>query len=288
MSYVRRYIDVTFIGPSTVKFSERGKFALRTSARVLMAGGYNLGRLNLQIRGLSLEHIVQLSTYGTRIKPNYNYHVVVEAGDDINGMSKVFEGGIQQAWADMKSMPDCPFHVIASAGGSAVTMRAPPSSYEGSTDVVPILEQLAKQAGLSFENNGVRARLDNPYFSGSPWRQMREIIDAANIDGVIENGKLVIWPQAGARTSDSLFISPRTGLRDYPAFTEYGVQVRTEFRKAIAYGGNMTIESDIKNACGQWRIIRIDYDLQSNTPNGSWYAILDGAQMGSPITMPPS
>lgn len=288
MTYARRYIDVTFVGQKNIKFNARGKYALRTSAKILMAGGYNLGSLSLQLRGLTLDHMNEMSTLGVRIHPNYNYHVIVEAGDDVNGMSKVFEGGIQQAWADMKAMPDCPFHVIASAGGGAVTMRTPPSSYEGSTDVVPILEDLAKRAGLGFENYGVKERIDNPHFTGSPWRQMKEIIDAANIDGVIENGKLIVWSKNDGRSGDTLFISRTTGLRDYPAWTEYGVQVRTEFRKAIAYGGTMNIESDITPANGEWRIIRIDYDLQANTPGGSWYAILDGAKMGSPTTMPPS
>jgi len=283
MSYARRFIDVTFVGPATVKFNARGKFALRTSARIMKAGGYNLGALSLELRGLSLQHINQLSTYGTRFHPNYNYTVIVDAGDDINGMSTVFIGGIQQAWADMKAMPDCPFHVIAVSGGSAAVMRAPPSSYQGPTDATTILKDLAGKAGLSFEDNGVSKKIADPYFWGSPWKQMKEVIDAADIEGVIDNQTLAVWPKQGSRPGN-LFISPQTGMRDYPSFTEYGVQVRTEFRRAIDYGSTMTIQSDIKPACGDWRIIRIDYDLQSNTPHGSWYAILDGAKMGSPVT----
>ncbi len=285
MSYARRYIDVTFTGPATVKFNARGKYALRTSARILKAGGFNLGTLNLELRGLSLEHINQLSTFGTRFHPNYNYTVIVEAGDDENGMSEVFRGGIQQAWGDMRAMPDCPFHVVAISGGMASVMRAPPSSYQGETPAATILQDLAGKAKLSFENNGVKEKLMDPYFWGSPWKQMKEVIDAANIDGFIDNDTLAVWPKKGSRGGDTLFISPGTGLRDYPSFTEYGVQVRTEFRRAINYGANMTVQSDIKPACGTWRIIRIDYDLQSNTPRGSWYAVLDGAEVGAPVTL---
>lgn len=286
MTFVRRYIDVTFSGPSTVKFNYRDKYALRTHARVEKAGGFNLGALSLSLYGLSHDHINQLSTFGTRFHPNYNYQVLVEAGDDVNGMSTIFEGGIQQAWADMRAMPDVPFHVVAVSGGRATVAKTPPTTFEGSTDVAMMLQKLAQQIGLNFENNGVSAKLVDPYFWGSAWKQMKEIIDAAGIDGFIDNNTLAIWPRNGNRNGDSLIISRTTGMRDYPSFTEYGVQVRTEFRRAITYGGNMTIESDIKNACGTWRIIRIDYDLQANTPNGSWYAILDGAQMGSPTGGP--
>jgi len=285
MTYARRYIDVTFEGPATVKFNARGKFALRTAARIIKAGGYNLGSLELDIRGLSLQHINQLSTFGTRFHPNYNYSITVEAGDEINGMSTVFVGQIQQAWGDMRAMPDCPFHVMAISGGSATTMRAPPSSYQGPTEASTILKKLAGQAGLSFEDNGVKSKLADPYFWGSPWKQIKEVINAARIDGFIDNKTLAVWPRNGSRGGDDLFISPQTGMRDYPSFTEYGVQVRTEFKRAINYGGMMTIQSDIKPACGKWRIIRIDYDLQANTPRGNWFAVLDGAQIGAPVTL---
>lgn len=286
MTYQRRYIDVTFSGKGgTLRYNARGKYALRTSARILKAGGYNLGALSLELRGLSLEHINQLSTYGTRYHPQYNYEITVEAGDDENGMSVVFVGGIQQAWADMKAMPDCPFHVIAISGGSAQVMKAPPSSYSGPTDATTILSQLAGKAGLQFENNGVNSKIADPYFWGSPWKQMKEVIDAANIEGFIDDKILAVWPKNGSRAiGGTLLISPQTGLRDYPSFTEYGVQVRTEFRRAINYGSMMEIKSDITPACGSWRIIRIDYDLQANTPKGGWYAILDGARVGAPVT----
>ncbi|WP_456791789.1 hypothetical protein [Bradyrhizobium sp. USDA 4506] len=87
-----------------------------------------------------------MSTYGTAIHPNYNYVVQVDAGDDINGMSTVFIGNIQQAWADMKAMPDCPFHVIATANGQAAMMKATPTSFAGPTDAATMLEQLAKKS----------------------------------------------------------------------------------------------------------------------------------------------
>jgi hypothetical protein len=285
MAYARRYIDVTFSGGSgPVTFNARGKYALRTSARIQHAGGANIGAMQLELRGLSLDHIRHLSTFGTRYNPDLNFQVTVNAGDDINGMITVFSGGIKQAWADMKAMPDVPFYVVASMGGLAQTLPSPPTSFEGTTQVSTILEQLAQKAKLKWEDNGIRCAINDPYFWGSPWKQIKEVIDAARINGVIDNGTLAAWPRSGHRGGDSLFISPKTGLRDYPSFTQYGVQVRTEFHRAITYGGQMTIQSDIKEACGDWSIIRIDYDLQANTPGGSWYAILDGSQIGAPVT----
>lgn len=284
MTYVRRYIDVTFFGgkAGTITFNARGKFALRTSARILRAGGYNLSECQLQIRGLSLQHINQLSTYGTVIHPNYGYKIQVDAGDEINGMSTVFVGNIQQAWADMKAMPDCPFHVLATAGGDAAVKRIEPTSFEGPTDAAQMLQQLAGKAGLGFQNYGLNKKIADPYHWGSPWKQMKEIIDAANGEGIIEQDKLFVWPKNGSG-GGSLDIRPGTGLRDYPSFTQYGVQVRYEFHREIQYRSIMNITSDITPACGPWIIIRIDYDLQANTPRGNWFAILDGAKLDSPV-----
>lgn len=282
--YARRFIDVTFSGGAsgTIVFNARGKYALRTSARILRAGGFNLSELQLEIRGLSLQHINQLSTYGSVIHPNYGYKIQVDAGDDINGMSTVFTGNIQQAWADMKAMPDCPFHVLATAGGDAAVKKADPTSFAGPTSAITMLQQLAGKAGLGFQNYGLNKMIADPYHWGSPWKQMKEIIDAAVGDGIIEHDTLHVWPMNG-NAGGALMITPSTGLRDYPSFTQYGVQVRYEFHREIAYRSIMTIQSAITPANGPWTIIRIDYNLQSNTPHGDWFAVLDGAKLDAPV-----
>ena len=88
MSFTRRFIDVTFSGDKigTLTFNARDKYALRTHARILKAGGVNISELQLELRGLSLQHINQLSTFGTIVHPFININVKVDAGDDINGM----------------------------------------------------------------------------------------------------------------------------------------------------------------------------------------------------------
>jgi hypothetical protein len=194
----------------------------------------------------------------------------------------VFIGNIQQAWADMKAMPDCPFHVLATAGGDAAVKKADPTSFSGPTDATTMLQQIAGKAGLGFQNYGLSKKLADPYHWGSPWKQMKEIIDAAVGDGIIEHETLHVWPMNG-NAGGGLSISPSTGMRDYPSFTQYGVQVRYEFHREIAYRSIMTIQSDITPANGPWTIIRIDYNLQSNTPHGDWFAILDGVKLDAPV-----
>jgi len=79
-----------------------------------------MNSLNLRIWGMTLSKMNDLSTLGLKIVIGdpavLNNSVIVEAGDDDAGMSVVFHGTINAAWADFQSMPDCAFHVTANSG----------------------------------------------------------------------------------------------------------------------------------------------------------------------------
>lgn len=273
--FTRRYINATFIGPRTVKLTKH-----RISARINVGGAPGIGKAQVSIYGMSLSEMNDLSTFGKAIHPQYDYRLIIDAGDEINGMNTVFEGAITQAWGDFQSAPEVPFQVVSQAGISQAVQRTGDqdfSSYEGSTDVGTMMESLAKTMGLKCENGGVNCKLESPYHYGSPWIQAKQIAEAANISMVIENGVLAIWPidkpRPGA-AADVNYISPQTGMVSYPTFTDYGVMVKTEFRKPIKYGTEITVQSDLQRACGKWSVRLQDYDLQSLVPNGHWFLSL--------------
>lgn len=279
MTFVRRYINITFVGPQTVKVTNH-----RTTARIRISGDPAYGIAEVGIYGMSMDVMNQLATFGQPIHPQYNYQLLIEAGDEVNGMSQVFKGQIQQAWADFQSMPDVPFHVMAYSSGVPGVMRNTTSggndfnSYSGSTDCATMLQTLAGQMGCTFENGGVNVKLDSPYHFGSPMRQAQLIREAADLMMVVENGVLAAWPQNQARPGQGPTISKTTGMIAEPSFTEYGVLVKVEFTTYVKYGINMTIQSIITPANGQWSIVQMDYDLASLVPNGHWFATLYGTR----------
>lgn len=295
MTYVERRIRITLTNAQANGAAGGGSAGagaqfedLRVLARIEKAGGNYMGTAQIQVYGLSLAHICQFSTWGTMYHPTQNYLISVEAGDDVNGYSLVFLGNVQQAWADFAAMPDVPMIFLA-IGTTAPANVGPatPTSFSGATPVAPLIQKLAGVGGLKFENSGVKAVLDGGYYWGSPWKQIKEISDSAAINVFQDDGVAAIWPQGGSRNGDDLFVSAKTGMRDYPTFTQFGVVVKVEFSKAIVYGAKMTIESDLKPANGTWQIIGIDYDLQAQVPNGNWFAILSGVQLGAPVTVAP-
>jgi len=274
--FVRRYINVTFSGSGkpTVKLTNH-----RVSARINVGGAPGMGEAQVSIYGMKLELMNQLATFGAAIHPTYDFKIVVDAGDEINGMNTVFEGSISQAWGEFQSAPEVPFHVLAQAQLTGAVQRTGQdyNSYDGPTDVGQMMSKLAQTMGLKFENGGVNVKLESPYHYGSPLVQANLIREAANISMVVENGVLAIWPidkpRPGA-AADVNYISPQTGMVSYPTFTDYGVMVKTEFRKPIKYGTEVTIQSDLKPACGKWSVRLQDYDLQSLVPNGHWFLSL--------------
>ena len=276
MVFVQRAINVTFIGQDNVKLTGH-----RVTARIVSVGDPNIGSAQLQIWGMTLDRMNKLSTYGRAwMTPNYNYQIVVDAGDDVNGMNTVFTGTIQQAWADYNSMPDVPFHVLAFA---APTVQTDPNgqnwnSYSGPTDVGQMLGTLAGKMGMQFENTGVNLKLVNPYHFGSPYRQAQLIREAADVNMVTENGILAIWPRDKSRQGAGPVISESTGMVADPSFTDYGVIVKQEFSTPVKYGVDMTIQSQVTPANGTWSIKQVDYDLAANMPNGHWFVTLWGSK----------
>lgn len=287
MAFVERLLRVTFVlgegafGEDTgANYNTVILSNLRASAKVVKAGGPSMGTLQLQVYGLRLSLMNQLSTLGvmpTLIRRNT---VSLEAGDSVNGMAVVFQGTITNAWADFQASPDIPFHVEAHTGLIEAVKPIPPSSFRGSASVVVIMSGLAAQMGLAFENTGVSTVLSSPYFYGSARSQAQACAEAANIEWIIDNGKLAIWPKLQARGGQVPLVSVETGMVGYPAYTSKGIMVRTLFNPAIGYGSKISVKSILTPACGEWIVYSLDHDLDAMVPNGQWFSSMGAARPG--------
>lgn len=288
MTFIPRQINVTFTlgtgsfgegAGQTVKLK-----GLRVSSRITKAGGNSMGMAQIQIYGMTLSMMNQLSTLGIAITLQRRNTVLLEAGDDEIGMSAVFVGTIKNAWGDFQSAPEVPFHVEAYTGLYEGVKPVPPSSYNGSTSVVSIMQSLATLMGKSFENSGVSSSLSSPYFSGSARDQALACVQHAGIEwNGLDNNVLAIWPAGQARNGQSVVVSPATGMDSYPTFTSKGVIVKTLFNPSIGYGSKITVKSDLTPACGDWVVYKLDYALDANYPRGDWFSIIEAARPGQAV-----
>lgn len=281
MSFTKRKIDITFqLGLG--KFGEDGYDTLtlkghRSIANIAIPGGDSMGALQLRIYGLSESVMNRLTTIGPINRQIRRNTVSVSAGDDTSGMSEVFVGTINDAWADFNRMPEVSLNVTALTGLLEAVKPISPRSYQGSANVALIMADLAAVMGVAFENNGVSVQLANPYFSGSAWQQALSCAHAADINMVLESGILSIWPRAGARAGGIPTISPETGLAGYPTFSSKGISLQTIFNGNIRVGGQMEVRSSLKGASGVWNIFNVSHALESEVPGGAWATFVEGA-----------
>lgn len=288
MSFVRRVLDVTFAlgtgefggsGATNVKLS-----GLRVSAKVVKGVGPSMSRASVSIYGMTLSMMNQLSTLGMVVLPTDQIrrnNVTIEAGDEGGAMSTVFDGTISRAWEDFQAAPEVAFQVEAFTGLYEAVKPAEPTSYGDGTPVVTIMEKLAGDMELKFENNGVDGVLSYPYHYGSARDQAQRAADAAGINMIIDDKKLAIWPRGQAREGSSVpLVSPQTGMIGYPTYTSKGILVRKIYDPAIVYGTKIQIESQLTGANGEWIIQTLDYDLDANLPGGQWSQTMNAARPG--------
>lgn len=254
---------------------------LRVEAQIHVTGAPSFATMEAAIYGMPLSLMQQLATVGSQWTARYKNGIDLLAGDD-DGMSIVFSGTIFNAYIDAAQMPDTCFRVVAAPYVFESVNSAPPTSVNGSADVADMIKNLATQIGAKgFENAGVSVKLAHPYYYGSPWGQIVDIARDANINIAVDRGIIVITPRAVSRAGSAPIVAPETGMVAYPAFVENRLVVRTLFNPEIAVFGNIVVQSSIQAACGTWKVLQADYDLQSVAPNGNWFETLTCVLPGS-------
>lgn len=288
MAFIQRLIDVTFTlaqsnqgqgnsfvnptgGPSgnTVKLS-----GLRVSCRIHKAGTASMATASIQIYGMPLVLMKQLSTLGMVFQLIPKNTITIDVGDAVNGMTTAFYGTIMQAWSDFQSAPDVPFHVEAQTLGAEAVIQVTPSSYNGSTDVAQVMGNLATQMNCTLEPNGVSVQLSNPYFYGSAKSQADACAAAANINWTVDGQTLAIWPKGKARSGQIPVISPSSGMIGYPTFANFMIVLKTVFNPGIKFGAQVQVESSLLTTA-TWAVMSLEHHLEAMFPHGKWESTIE-------------
>jgi hypothetical protein len=273
MAFAQRVINFSFSNGISVS-------GLRSSVSITIQGQNNTTACNVRIWGLPLSITNQLSTLSyTLRKPGSQTISINASAYESENLSLTFKGYIRDAYADIQGAPDAPFHVTADTTGSPAVANTPPNSYnQSSVQASQIFQTLANQAGFHFENNNITSVLRYPYFWGSWKAQLQQLAEAANCSFICESGVLAAWPTGKNRASaGNPTISPQTGMVGYPAaIAGTGrMKVRTIYNPGFKYNQNVTVQSSIKPANGNWNICSITHDLETLKFKGQWYTTLE-------------
>lgn len=292
MSFVRRRIDLQFqLG--TGAFGEDGSdtvtlSGLRVSAGISKAGGVSMSEANLRVFGMPLDVMNKLTVLNKLRYQDQRFNTVtISAGDDETGVAVAFVGTISEAWVDASSAPDVSFVVVAQTGLLDLVKPVAPTSFRGSVDVATVLNGIAVQMvpPRQLENTGVSVQIANPYLVGTLVDQLRTVARAANINCIVDDHVVAIWPAGAARGGAVPLISPSTGLVGYPLTTQNGIQLTTLFNPGLAFGLEIDVQSALTPANGGWSIASVTHEIESETPGGKWFTRVECGLLGQTVAI---
>jgi hypothetical protein len=277
MSFVKRVINVQFKvladGVVTTLDLEGYRVELQLNSVV---DALAVTAMHMRIYGMRDTDMSQLAvdpSLGLAIK---NGSIIVNAGDDLDGIRQVFSGTISQAFIDYTGVPDVALDIYAVAGGINSALSAAPSNYPMNSDVSTIAKGLCVQMGLTFNpKNNVTVKTGKIYLSGSLNDQLFSLLYQTRTLGSIDKDVLTIWPAGGISDDNISLYSPESGMVGYPTFTQTGIAVRVLFDANSGIGRKVSIKSSIPKANQTWYVYRIIHTLTTLTPDGAWFTDLD-------------
>jgi hypothetical protein len=255
----------------------------RATAEIDKAGGLQMGTLRAKIYGVSQSNMNSITTL--QWKPNALIPNTVEVfAIEDQAETLVFAGNIVNAWGDYQNMPDVFLHIQASTAFFNALKAVPPRSFSGTVDVATVMSQIARAMGYSFENNGVNVKMSNIYLANTGLAQAKELAQSAGIGLYIDDKTLAITPSPNIERMGIIpVISQYSGMIGYPTFDSVGVNFQTLFNRSITFGGSIKIETDIKQAAGQWVVTSINHRLEAEKPGGVWASTIRGNASGLAI-----
>lgn len=246
----------------------------RVHAMIQNPGGFqSFASLELRVFGMSLELMNEYSTVGYNLVADKKIAVTVFAGDEGGVITQVFKGSVIRSRIEIQQ-PEAMFAVSAVAGFYDKATSAAANSYNGSQNAEDIVQSLAQKIGYEFQNNGAHAVLQNQYLSGSTIDQIMQVGRAANLPIVIEDEKVIMFPNDGFRDDDIIEVSPETGLVGYPKSWEAGIDIETEFNPNIKNGRRIQLTSQIPIYNGTWPVQNVQHILAAETfGDAPWFTL---------------
>lgn len=247
----------------------------RILARLSNPGGESMGMAQIRVYGMSQQLMNQLTTIGQINRAIRVKNTVSVAAGDANGMQLSFFGVIVDAYAEYNGAPDVPFVIEAAAGMDIAVKPVNATSYKGQVAVTQIMQDLATEAGLAFEPNGVAVNLLNTYLSGTTLNKIQKVARAANVQYTIDRGTLAIWDLGKSRDGEVPLISVDSGMVGYPTLSSKGMSLRTAFNFNIKLGADVKVQSSVEMANGIWHVFNVDHEISSQMPDGPWFSNIE-------------
>lgn len=253
---------------------------LPVSVTVTKQGGEAKNKASVTVDNLKLETATQLTTLAFKRLETYNNVIQIDAGSQGAELSTIFIGEITSAVPVMGDNK-LSLKIEALAGYYPALIPSTPTSVQENTTVEKLMKQFADEAGYSFENKGITARVANSVFVGSPIAKAKTLARQADVDLLIDDNKFIIQPFEAPKEGQIPLLSKGTGLIGYPSFSNEGINCKSVFNDKLKVGSYFKLESVLPHASGEWQITKVEHRLETYTPNsGTWESDVTGVLPG--------
>lgn len=300
MAFIQRQLQITFtlasgtFNSATAVGTSANTTVLtgvRAKAKIVKAGGLSMSKATLEVYGMKLADMNQLSTLGMVVNLVPRNTMQISASDQNGNFGVVFNGTITSAYFDPSGMPNVAFRAEAHTGLLDAVAWIPPTSFKGSVDIITVMQSVATASGRNFQNIGIQpgtVMMQNPYYKGSPQSQWQTIAQEHGITAFInDQDTLVIMPRDGSinsGASDQIpLVSKGTGMDGYPSYTVGGIMLRTVYNPSIGFRSRIQVQSDLTPASGLWIVHGLDHNLDALTPNGQWFSDIKAYNPTAPV-----
>ena len=257
---------------------------LRTSVVMRFGGGAIMPSAEVTAYGLSLSAMHKLMRIRWQDLNSMLNRIRIEAGEQGQPLTHVFEGNITFAYIDTSNAPEIALRISSMAGILEAYRPASQLAFPGETPVVRAIADICERMGYIFENNGVPESLtmQNVTMGDTDMNKIRKLCTAYEIDLYVEHGLIAIAPRGAPRTLRIPVLTPKTGLLGYPVPTIQGVDVRCLWDPMIRFGGIIRIaDSIMETTNGDWRAFGVTTTLESEIPGGAWFMDIQATFRGA-------
>lgn len=277
---------ITLVGDT---FDESGSNVLiyeglRTSVVMRFGGGAIMPSAEVTAYGLSLSAMHKLMRIRWQDLNSMLNRIRIEAGEQGQPLTHVFEGNITFAYIDTSNAPEIALRISSMAGILEAYRPASQLAFPGETPVVRAIADICERMGYIFENNGVPESLtmQNVTMGDTDMNKIRKLCRDYQIDLYVEYGLIAIAPQGAPRALRIPVLTPKTGLLGYPVPTIQGVDVRCLWDPMIRFGGIIRIaDSLMETTNGDWRAFGVTTTLESEIPGGAWFMDIQATFRGA-------
>ena len=241
-----------------------------TKAAIAKQGGVDFATAQVEIYGLSLEKMGQLTMLAFKALNRRSNLIEILAGEKGTQLMSVFKGQVFVAYADLNGSSPV-LKIEAKTAAYPILKPTPQIAVSGTQSVEQLAQSFADEAGMTLKNEGVAGVVSDCVFTGDPITKLRQLSDMIGVDMIPDDGQIVLLPHGETRAPEGSIpvINAESGMIGYPTFTNTGIQGATFFRPDLRIGASVRVESIVPHATGTWKIVQLSHELSANMPSSS-------------------